>query len=49
MADRKILVSTDETVDKSVVFVCTEICNIDIMGDEDVQILIEIGKGMQKK
>lgn len=49
LADRKILVSTDETVDKSVVFVCTEICNIDIMGDEDVQILIEIGKGMQKK
>lgn len=47
--DRKIMISSDDVEGKSAILVCTEICSMDIMGDESAKELIEIGKRMENK
>lgn len=48
LEDRKILVSEDATVGNVLVSVYTELCNMDISGIEDKNILISIAKGMKQ-
>ena len=46
--DRKIFVSKDSVSDRNSIYVCTEDCTIDIMGDDSSENLLSIGENMKK-